>query len=109
MVSPEPERLARDEAGQPTQLTEFSAVELARLVQAREVSAREVTTAHLIRIGELNDAVNALLLVDVDQALAAAEQLDERLRRSPSAPVGALAGVPFVVKDNIDVHAQATT
>ncbi|MBA2696317.1 MAG: amidase [Actinobacteria bacterium] len=109
MVSAESDRVHRGDLREPTDLTEFSAVDLARLVQARKVSAREVTTAHLIRIGELNGALNALTLVDVDQAFDAAAQLDERLRRSPSAPAGALAGVPFVVKDNIDVHGQATT
>lgn len=109
MVSAEPERLARHESGQPRQLAELSALELAHLVQSRQTSAREVITAHLLRVDELDCSLNALTTINADQALDAADQLDEQLRRAPSASAGGLAGVPFVVKDNIDVHGQGTT
>ncbi len=90
------------------ELTGLSALELARLVQARELSASEVTAAHLVRIAEQDPALNALVLVDHDRALETAARLDQVLRRH-TAPLGPLVGVPFVVKDNIDVHGQATT
>lgn len=106
MVSAEPGR--RGAVRAPADLTALSASELAYLVRAREVTAQEVTAAHLLRIGELDEGLNALVLLDADHALEAAVQLDADLRRSPGPPTAALAGVPFVVKDNIDVHGQAT-
>ena len=54
----------------------------------------------------LNGALNALVRVDAAEALRAAGRLDEAVRHGR--PVGPLAGVPFVVKDNIDVHGQET-
>ncbi len=68
-----------------------TAIELARMVAAREVSAREVVEAHLARIEDVDGAINAVVQVDGERALAAAD----------SAPDGPLRGVPFTVKDNI--------
>ncbi len=89
-------------------LTALGAITLARMVRSGDVSATEVVATHLLRVGELNEGLNALVLLDAEQALESAAQLDTQLRRDPSA-AGLLAGVPFVVKDNIDVHGQATT
>ena len=68
-----------------------SATALARLIAEREVTAREVVEAHLRRIEDVNGRVNAVVQLDAERALAAAE----------SAPAGPLHGVPFTVKDNI--------
>ncbi len=91
------------------ELVTLTGVELAHLVRTREVTAAEVTTAHLSRIRDLDPPLNSLTLIDADAALDAAARVDEHLRRSPSATMGALTGVPVVVKDNIDVRGQATT
>ena len=87
-------------------ITRLAAEELTRLVVSRELSAEEVTAAHLRGIAELNPDLNALVQVDADDAVAAAVRLDEDLRRGVRP--GPLTGVPFVVKDNIDVHGQVT-
>ena len=87
-------------------ITRLAAEELAGLVGSRELSAEEVTLAHLRGIAELNPDLNALVHVDADDALAAAVRLDDDLRRGGRP--GPLAGVPFVVKDNIDVRGQVT-
>jgi amidase len=90
-----------------TELWAHSACELARLVGAREVSAREVVQAHLDRIGQVNPALNAVTVVLADEALRAAGDTDEALRRGE--PPGPLCGVPMTVKENIDVAGSATT
>src|SRR5215469_14410513 len=84
-----------------------SACELAELVRAREVSAREVIEAHLDRIGQVNPALNAVTVVLAADALRAAGETDAALRRDGVAPP--LCGVPMTVKENIDVAGSATT
>ncbi len=92
-----------------TQLWAMGAGELARLVRAREVSAREVVTAHLDRIGQVNPAVNAITVVLAREALRAADAADQALRRNERDKPGPLTGVPMTVKENIDVAGSATT
>jgi len=96
-----------------TELWAMGACELAGLVRARQVSAREVVRAHLDRISRVNPAVNAITVVLADEALRAADAADEALRRdeapgAPGAP-GPLCGVPMTVKENIHVAGSATT
>ena len=93
-------------SGQDREITQLAVGPLSRLVLSGDHSAGEVVAAHLRVIAELNPDLNALVHVDVDRALAAAVRLDSDLRggRLP----GPLTGVPFVVKDNIDVHGQVT-
>ena len=69
-----------------------TAAELAAAVAAGEVSAAEVTTAHLDRIAAVDDRVKAFLHVAADDALAQAREVDRR--RAAGEPLGALAGRP---------------
>lgn len=87
-----------------SRLFDRSAVELARLIRAREVSSRRVVEAHLARIDEVNAAVGAVTIPLRASALAAADACDRA-----AAPVGPLHGVPFTVKENIDCLGSATT
>ncbi|MCD2190358.1 Asp-tRNA(Asn)/Glu-tRNA(Gln) amidotransferase subunit GatA [Actinomycetospora soli] len=82
-----------------SELTRLSAEEIARRVQAREVSSVEVTRAHLDRIEAVDGGLNAFLHVDRDTALAAAEAVDAEI--ASGTVRGPLAGVPVAVKDNI--------
>ncbi|HEY8515149.1 MAG TPA: amidase [Candidatus Binatia bacterium] len=84
-----------------------SASELARRIAAREASSREVVEAHLERIEKINPALNAITVVFADEALAAADAADRKL--ASGEPIGPLHGVPFTVKENIDVAGSATT
>ncbi len=86
-----------------TQLYEKSAVELAALIRNRDVSSREVVQAHLDRIAQVNGAVNAITVVLEDTALAAADAADA------AEPQGPFHGVPFTIKENIDLLGQPTT
>ena len=68
---------------------------LARLLADREASADEVVDAHLRRIAVVDAAINAVVQVDAERALARARELDA------GPPAGPLHGVPFTVKDNL--------
>lgn len=85
------------------QLWRHSAVALAAMIRDRRVSSREVVTSHLERIDEVNDRVNAVTAVLAESALAAAAEADAM------EPSGALHGVPFTIKENIDLAGSATT
>ena len=89
------------------ELWELGAVELAAAVGGGEVSAVEVVDAHLGRIADANPAVNAVTNVLADGAREAAGEIDRR--RAGGKPLGPLAGVPFTVKENVDVAGSATT
>ena len=70
------------------------------MVRERAVSAVEVVEAYLRRIDAVNGAVNAIVQLDGERALAAARRADARLGRGE--PAGRLEGVPFTVKDNLE-------
>ena len=84
-----------------------SAAVLASAIAEREVSAVEVTQAHLDRIAEVDERVHAFLYVDADAALAAARAVDQRI--AAGEPVGRLAGVPVAVKDVLTMRGVPTT
>jgi amidase len=83
------------------ELTSAPATALAALVAGRAVSARELVEAHLHRIAQVDGAVNAVVQVDAERALARARDADDALAAGRS--WGPLHGVPFSVKDNIAV------
>jgi len=79
------------------ELTGRSAAELAAMVRHGDVSAVEVTDAHLQRIAALDGDVRAFLCVAEGQARAAAAEVDGARGRGEA--LGPLAGVPVAVKD----------
>ncbi|MGZ6671048.1 MAG: amidase [Solirubrobacteraceae bacterium] len=81
--------------------------ELAGMIAAGEATSAEVVDAHLARIEEVNPDVNAVTVTLADEARAAAAAVDRAV--GAGAPLGPLAGVPFSVKENIDVAGSATT
>lgn len=89
------------------ELTHLTALQLAKAVASREVSASEVIEAHLARIEAVNPAVNAVVMVLADSARAEAAALDKRIAAGEQ--VGPLAGVPLSVKENIDMAGLPTT
>ena len=89
------------------ELTRMTAAELSAALAQGEVSATEVTRAHLDRIAAVDDRVHAFLHVAADSALAQAKEIDTERRqgtiRSP------LAGVPIAVKDVFTTIGMPTT
>ena len=88
-------------------LSHLTAAEIRRRVAAREVSAEEVTHAHLDRIAQHEPEIGAFLCTLPVRALAQARDLDAALARGDAAP--RLAGVPVAVKDVLDLEGVATT
>jgi amidase len=79
-----------------------SATELAGMVRAGEVSARELVQIALDRIEELNPTLNAFVQVDAERALAAADEIAPGDRRP-------FAGVPTAIKNNRPVQGLRLT
>jgi amidase len=80
----------------------FSGTRQAELIRDGKVSSAELIEAHLARIDEVNPSLNAAIEVLRDSALHAADAVDRR--RAAGEPLRPLEGVPFSVKDSIEVE-----
>lgn len=81
-------------------LTKLSVSEMANLLQAREISAKELLQAFLWKIEQRNCAYNAFSNVPQEYSISIADMADRRLNNGATHP---LCGVPYAVKDNIDL------
>ncbi|MFF7701647.1 amidase [Streptomyces lydicus] len=88
-------------------LHHLDATDLAVRLRRREISAREVVQAHLDRIERVNPAVNAIVTLDAEGALAAAAEADARLARGAEVPP--LHGLPIAFKDTHLTRGMRTT
>jgi len=70
---------------------------MARLLRARELSARDVVGAHLDQIARVNPTVNAIVTLVADQAMDQARLADEAI--AGGRDVGPLHGLPIAHKD----------
>jgi aspartyl-tRNA(Asn)/glutamyl-tRNA(Gln) amidotransferase subunit A len=89
------------------ELITMTAAELSAAMAAGDVSAADVTEAHLDRIAAVDDRVKAFLHVAADDARARAREVDAR--REAGEPLGPLAGVPVAVKDLFTTVGMPTT
>jgi amidase len=84
------------------------AVDLARLIRTRKLSAVELMTACLAQVARINPQVNAICtLLDEDELIGRAKRADERL--AGSSQVGPLHGLPHAVKDLVPTAGIRTT
>src|SRR5712671_3341208 len=84
------------------------AVDMARLIREKKLSAREVMAAHLKQIGRVNSKVNAIVtLVAEEQLMAQAAAADESLAKGKL--LGPLHGMPVGVKDLHETAGIRTT
>jgi amidase len=83
------------------------ATEAARRLRRRELSSRELTQALLDRIERVNPALNAVVELRAERALAEAAAADEAAAQG--ARLGPLHGVPMTIKDAFDVAGLHTT
>ena len=90
-----------------SELVFTSACELARMIQARTVTAVEVVDAYLTQINKHNAKLNAICTLDADNARRKAVQADEALAAGES--WGALHGVPVTIKDIFETANLRTT
>jgi aspartyl-tRNA(Asn)/glutamyl-tRNA(Gln) amidotransferase subunit A len=82
-------------------------VDIAADIASGKTSAVEVLEQHLARITEREGEIHAFNLVTTDQARATAQQVDADIKSGK--PVGALAGVPVALKDNMCTRGIETT
>jgi amidase len=85
----------------------LSATGQARALRDGSLGAVELVTAHLARIERINPAVNAIVTLVAERALAAAEDAD-RVRAS-AGPLPPLHGLPIAHKDLVDTAGVRTT
>jgi amidase len=78
----------------------LSGTEQARLIREGQISAVDLVTAHLAHIDQINPTLNAAVDILYEPAIFAAHEVD---RVKPHLP---LAGVPFTVKDSIEVSGR---
>ena len=90
-----------------TDLIYSSATSIAQSIRDKEVSAVEVVQAHLDRIAQVNDKLNAVVCLCADRALDEAREADATLARGDAA--GPLHGVPMTLKDSLDTEGVVTT
>lgn len=80
----------------------LSGLRQARLIQEGRLSSTELVRAHLQHIDRVNPALNAAIDVLRESALREAAAVDRR--RAEGAGLRTLEGVPFSVKDSIEVE-----
>jgi amidase len=85
----------------------MSATELADAIRFRQTSSQEVIESHLRRIESVNLSINAVAVVLGEEALEAAKGADRAVAGGGNLPP--LHGVPFTVKENIDLGGTQTT
>ena len=85
----------------------MSAIEMARLIHTKKLSAREVLDAHLKQIERVNPKVNAIVTLVPEMAAEAAARADEmQAHKETLAP---LHGLPVAHKDLLETRGIRTT
>jgi amidase len=85
----------------------MSAIEMARLIRAKKLSAREALADHLKQIERVNPKVNAIVTLVADMAADAAAKADEMQARKET--LGPLHGLPVAHKDLLETRGIRTT
>ncbi|HUJ40758.1 MAG TPA: Asp-tRNA(Asn)/Glu-tRNA(Gln) amidotransferase subunit GatA [Candidatus Acidoferrales bacterium] len=76
-------------------------------LEARKISARELTTDYFSRIDRENPRLNAFLALSPERAFAQADAIDAKIARREALPP--LAGVPTALKDVLSTRGTETT
>ena len=79
-----------------SELTGLTIAEARDVLRKKEITARELTEAHIAAIEAANDALNAYIVQTPDKALAMAAESDARLAKGKGL---ALDGIPLGIKD----------
>lgn len=87
-------------------LTSLKAWELNEKLISKEISSVEIVKAHLDRIEKVDKDIHAFITINED-AVKDAEEVDRRI--SEGEKIGALAGIPIGLKDNIVTKNLRTT
>jgi aspartyl-tRNA(Asn)/glutamyl-tRNA(Gln) amidotransferase subunit A len=85
----------------------LSAIELKTQIAAGKVRSQDVTAAMLERVSKYDTAIGAYLNIFAEKAIEQAKAVDAKI--AAGQPVGAMAGVPVAIKDNICYSEGLTT
>jgi len=85
----------------------MSAVEMARLIRTKKLSAREALAAHLKQIERVNPKVNAIVTLVPEMAAESAAKADEMQAQKKT--LGPLHGLPVAHKDLVETRGIRTT
>ena len=92
----------------PNALCFTSGRELAAMIRAKKISARELMAAHLAQIARVNPKINAIVAkLDDAKCLALADDADREMARGEK--LGALHGIPWAFKDLANAVGFPTT
>lgn len=84
-----------------------SALEIRNLFLEKKVSSYEITNYFLKRIAKFDKDLNCFINVLSKRALNRAKELDSKLKNNE--PIGKLASIPVVIKDNMNIKDEITT
>ncbi len=87
--------------------TSLTASEIAAKVRSKEMKAEAITTAYLDRIKALDPKLKAFNEIFADRAIQQAKDVDARVAKGET--MGALAGVPIAIKDNMLIRGERCT
>ncbi|MBB4952449.1 Asp-tRNA(Asn)/Glu-tRNA(Gln) amidotransferase A subunit family amidase [Agrobacterium vitis] len=90
-----------------THPADLTALEATRLIARKSLSPVELVEACIERVETINPAINAVVAQDFEQVMLDARQAEQQVMTN--APLGCLHGLPFGVKDMIDVKGLPTT
>ena len=85
----------------------MGATAMTRMMQAGQLSAREVLESHWEQIDRVNPTFNAIVTEVREQSMAAAKQADQR--QAQRKPLGPLHGLPIAHKDLFETAGIRTT
>ncbi len=89
------------------ELYKLTAHELRDMIKNKEITSLDATESVLGRIRDVEDKVESYITVLEEEAIAQAKKVDEKIAKGET--VGALAGVPMAVKDNLCTKDVLTT
>lgn len=89
------------------EILQYTALELGRRIQNREIGVKEALMAVLDRIEERESSLHAYIHLDPERAMRQAEQVQERILKGELRHP--LAGVPVAIKDNLCTQEMPTT
>src|SRR6185295_14990045 len=84
-----------------------SAGRCAAMIRAKKLSPVELVNAVLARIDQINPLLHVFVSVNHDGAIGEARAAEAAVMRGGA--LGPLHGVPYSVKDNVDVRGLAST
>lgn len=88
-------------------ITNLSAVDLSVAIKKGKITSTELVRSVLQRIEQTDSKLNAYITINKEQALKKAAEVDKLIKSGKD--LGALAGVPIAIKDNICTKDIKTT